>query len=118
MRLNVTVPDRLIERVRDDLPGVNVSGVLQTALRTLLECDHERLACATCEASVSRVELATTALDRLYRDLLAAWEPLVDRQGTAEGAARVAKSVALQHGVERAETMPLPRPTRAMREAS
>ena len=118
MRLNVTVPDRLIERVRDDLPGVNVSGVLQSALRELLECDHERLSCSQCEASLSRSELSTTALDRLYRELMAAWEPLVDRQGTAEGAARVAKHVAQEAGVPRADRIPLPRPSRAMREAS
>ena len=118
MRLNVTVPDRLIERVRTDLPDVNVSGVLQAALRSLLECDHERLSCATCETTVSRADLATTALDQLYRDLLWALEPLVDRGGTAEGAARVAKSVGLEHGIPAAERVPLPRPNRAMREAS
>jgi post-segregation antitoxin (ccd killing protein) len=33
MRLNVTVPDGLIARVREEHPDLNVSGVLQQALR-------------------------------------------------------------------------------------
>ena len=117
MRLNVTVPDRLIERVRDDLPDVNVSGVLQAALRTLLECDHDHLTCAGCGGDVDRSTVATEALGQFWSELLGEWEPLVDRHGTAVGAATVAKSVAVRHGVPRADRMPLPRPSRAMREA-
>lgn len=55
------------------------------------------------------------ALDALYRDLLWVLEDLVDSGGTAEGAARVLKAVAKQHGVRSAD-MPLPRPSRRTRE--
>lgn len=55
------------------------------------------------------------ALDALYRDLLWVLEDLVDRGGTAEGAARVLKAVAKRHGVRSADS-PLPRPSRRTRE--
>lgn len=118
MRLNVYLPDELGEQVRDTLPDLNVSAVVQDALRTLLDCDHERLVCATCEVSVSAEVIAGAAMRDLWRELLWAWEPLVDRHGTAVGAATVGKDVAVRMGVPGAESMPLPRPSRAMREAS
>jgi hypothetical protein len=118
VRVNVSVPDPLFEQVRENLPDLNVSGVLQDALRALLDCDHDRLVCACCDSPVSSDEVATTAQDRLYRALLAAWEPLVDSHGTAVGAATVAKRVALEVGVPAADSLPLPRPARSMREAS
>lgn len=117
MRLNVYVPDDLGEQVREALPDLNVSALLQTALRDLLECEHERLACRDCGEAFEVAEVVGEALGRFWRELLWAWEPLVDRAGTAEGAARIGKAVAMQMGAHGAEQVPLPRPARAMRRA-
>lgn len=113
MRVNVYVPETLGERVRAELPDVNISAVLQEALRRLLDCGHERLVCADCGHDVPASEVAGVALLDFYRRLLWAWEPLVDRHGTAVGAAQVAKGVALELDVPGVDAMPLPRPARA-----
>ena len=119
MRLNVYVPDDLGEAVREALPDLNVSGVLQDALRSLLDCRHERLACADCGEQVDPDDLAGRALDAFWRELLWAWQPLVDRGGTAEGAARVARDVAVRMAVPDAAVRPLPRaPRHSMQAAS
>jgi len=55
------------------------------------------------------------AMEALWRDMLYALEQLVDQGGTAEGAARVLKGVAVRHNVPGAQN-PLPRPSRATRE--
>lgn len=52
---------------------------------------------------------------RFYSDLLYELGEHAARGGTAYGAAVVARRVALAHGVERADVVPLPRPTRAER---
>lgn len=113
LRVNVYVPDDLGERVKERLPDINVSAVLQQALVGLLDCDHERVACEDCGVSVDGGADALEALDRFWRELLHAWQPLVDRGGTAEGAARVGKAVAVEMGVPNAERRALPRPPRA-----
>lgn len=120
VRINVSVPDALIERVRAELPDLNVSGVLQSALRRLLECDHVRLVCGDCGEEVDPDDAAIIAdtLARFWRELLWAWQPLVDKGGTAEGAARVAKRVAVEMGVPGAERIGIPRPPRNARRAS
>lgn len=120
MRVNVYLPDDLGEQVKAALPDVNVSAVLQDALRRLLDCDHERLTCADCGEVVDASAVAGAAMDALWRELLWAWQPLVDKGGTAEGAARVGKDVAVRLGVPGAERRPLPRPPRhgAVRAAS
>lgn len=106
------LPDELGETVKTVLPDVNVSAVLQEALRRLLDCEHERLACTDCGTVVNPSGLADQALDQLWQELLWAWQPLVDRGGTAEGAARVGRDVAVRLGVPGAERRPLPRPPR------
>jgi post-segregation antitoxin (ccd killing protein) len=113
MRLNVSVPDDLVARVRTDLPDLNVSAVLQTALRRLLDCDHENLACADCGEPVDGSAAAGEELSLFWSELVHAWGPLVDKGGTAEGAARVAKGVAVGLGVPNADRVPLPRPVRS-----
>lgn len=55
------------------------------------------------------------AMEVLWKDMLWALEELVDRGGTAEGAARVLKQVAVRHAIPGAEN-PLPRPSRRTRE--
>jgi hypothetical protein len=116
VRITIYVPDDLGEQVRST--DMNVSAVAQEALRQRLACGHERLSCAGCGDEVDRAEVGGAAMKALWRELLWAWEPLVDRHGTAVGAAQVGKGVAVRMGVPDAEHVPLPRPSRAMREAS
>lgn len=118
MRLNVSVPERLVEQVREALPDLNVSAVLQQALRALVECEHERMVCADCGDPVDVVDIARESMGLLWAELVHEWQPLVDRGGTAEGAARVGKEVAVRMGAAGAERRALPRPPRHHREAS
>lgn len=117
MRLNVHVPDELRAMVKEQLPDLNVSALLQDALRGLLDCGHERFCCAACGEGVDASVVAGDALAGFWSELVWAWEPLVDKHGTAVGAAQVAKGVAVAMGVPNAERVPLPRPPR-MRRAS
>jgi post-segregation antitoxin (ccd killing protein) len=116
VRVNVYLPDELNVAVRTRIPGVNVSAVLQRALQDLLECEHRRLVCAECASPIDMRERVDEALCSLYLDLHWRLVELVDRGGTAEGAARIAKDVALRHRVSCAPNLPLPRPTRAQRQ--
>lgn len=118
MRINAYVPDELAKRVKEELPDLNVSAVLQQALRERLACEHERYVCADCGEDVDAEDVAREAMGLLWAELLWAWQPLVDRGGTAEGAARVGKEVAVRMGAARAETRSLPRPPREKRRAS
>lgn len=117
MRLNLYLPDDLGERVKAEHPDLNVSAVLQQALRGLLECHHDRLACADCGEPVDGSAAAGEALAVFWRELRWEWQDLVDRGGTAEGAARIGKEVAVRCGVPGAEHAALPRRPR-MRRAS
>lgn len=114
-RKSVYVPDELIEQVDGQCPDLNLSALLQESLRRLLAgaCEHRRLTCQDCNASVSRAEVSAAAVGEFCRVLLAELEPLVDKLGTAVGAAQVAKRVAVEFGVPDAEHKPLPRPARA-----
>jgi hypothetical protein len=117
MRLNVYLPDDLGEKVRSEMPDLNLSGLLQQALRQALDCAHERWVCADCGEDVDTDEVCRGAMKELWDELWWSWEPLVDRRGTAEGAAKVGRDVAVRMGVPGAAMRPLLRPTRAMREA-
>lgn len=116
MRVNVYLPDELVAAVREHLPGLNVSKALQTALAGLLGCDHDGLTCAACGEAIDRADVASAVLDAFYDDLLHRLEPLVWKVGTAEGAARIMRDVALRHGIGVAGVRPLPRPNRADRQ--
>ena len=113
MRMNVYLPDDLGALVKDQLPDLNVSGLLQDALRGMLECGHELLRCDCCGEQVDPDAVAGAALEALYAELLWEWQALVDNRGTAVGAAQVAKRVAVRMGVPGAERRALPRPPRA-----
>lgn len=114
-RLCVWVPDELAEVARQQLPGVNMSKILQEGLRARLGCRHDRLVCASCAEPVDHHQLVDEGLGRFYYDLHWRLAELVQRGGTAEGAARVAKDVAERHQVTAAKNLSLPRPTRAER---
>lgn len=117
-RVNVWLPEELHQLLKSSLPHVNVSQLLQDAIRGVLGCRHEQLACAACAEPVDRWAMLDEHLGRFYADLLAALEALVARCGTAEGAARVLRDVAVRWRVSGAEQTPLPRATRAEREAA
>lgn len=117
-RINVWIPDDLDRTLRRRLPEINRSAVVQGALAALLDCDHDALSCSTCSTPVDHRRLIDDAQSRLYLDQLWELDPLVRRGGTAEGAARILKSVALRHHVTAAARTPLPRPTRGERTAS
>ena len=116
MRVNVWLPDELNESVRQALPGLNISNVLQEALRDRLVCRHESAVCARCAAPVDPWALANDRLDRFYLDLIDALAELMLRpSGTVEGAARVAKEIGVRAQIPAASLRPLPRPSKAMR---
>lgn len=112
MRVNVYVPEDLGEQVK--ALKINVSAVVQKALRALLDCSHDELECARCGQVVEPATMVGEALSSFYRDLLNEWQTLVDRGGTAVGAAQVAKRVAIEHEVPDAEHAPVPRPPRSL----
>jgi hypothetical protein len=113
-RVNVTMPDELAVLVREQLPGLNVSGVLQGALRELVDCAHHELGCSVCGALVPRQRLIVTALQQFYADVIWQLHGPIARCETAEGAARVLRSLAEGWGVD-VKRAPLPRATKSQR---
>lgn len=115
-RVTLSVPDELLELVRQSIPTLNISRTLQDALRARLTCSHKLLACASCAASMEASDVIDEALSRFYGDALWDLGELLRTGGTVEGSARVLKNVAERHGVTRAIETPLPRSTRAQRQ--
>lgn len=114
-RVNVWLPQALFDLVRAQLPEVNVSQLLQEALRGALACQHEQLACAQCAQPIDRWAMVDERMNGFFSDAMWALIPLVDRGATAEGAARVLKDVAQRWRIPAANRVPLPRPSRAAR---
>lgn len=114
-RVNLYLPDELAAAVRDQLPGVNLSALLQEQLRARLACSHELVACVRCTAQIEASELARGPLWAFWREIAAAVEPIVFRVGTATGTAAAAWGVARAHGIP---VGPNPRPTRSERETA
>lgn len=111
--MTVTLPDALAAKVAD-LPGLNVSGVLQEALWAVVECRHSDLACRCCGRPVAVADLKAEALTAFYRDLMHRLGLLIQRGGTAEGAARIVGQLAETHHFP--APIPVSRPTRAERQ--
>lgn len=90
-RRTVYLPPELDAALAERLPNVNVSMVLQAALRGLLGCAHESLCCATCSTAVSPAALATAARDEFAHALYRRLELPARRAErlTAEGAVRI-----------------------------
>jgi hypothetical protein len=116
VRLNVYLPDELTDALRAELPDLNVSRALQEALRSLLTCAHGDLCCQRCSKPLYRQDVAEEALSAFYVDVWDRLDLLVRKVGTAEGAARILRDVAVRHGVATAGWRPLPRPTRGERQ--
>lgn len=117
-RVNTWVPDDLAAVVRERMPDVNYSQVLAEGLRARLACRHDEVACTTCGQTERRWDIEDQAVGRFYADLMWELRRLVERGGTAEGAARIVKGVADRYRVSVASKLPLPRPSRAEREAA
>jgi hypothetical protein len=117
-RVNLTLPDELDRLVRDRLPGVNLSAVLRDAIRPLLRCQHDELACTQCGNIETRRSISDRQLSLFFTDAMYELEPFAQRPGaTAEGSARLLKDVAVRHQIPGAKVKPLPRPSRAARQA-
>src|SRR5882724_9570216 len=114
-RMNVTLPDELAALVRRDMPGLNVSGVLQRALSELVERAHAELVCSCCGARVQQRALVDVRLGAFYQEVIWQLQEPVSRCATAEGAARVVQSTARSWEVPTVDRTPLPRPTASQR---
>jgi hypothetical protein len=113
--MNVTLSDELATLVRENMPGLNVSGVLQRALAELVECPHAELVCSCCGARVQHRALVDARLGAFYSDVIWRLQEPVSRCATAEGAARVVQSTARSWEVPTVDHTPLPRPTASQR---
>lgn len=114
-RVNVSLPDDLAAFAR--AAGLSPSRLLAEAIASRRSCAHEHLVCPNCNAHQSRVALVDDVVSRFYVEALAELGYLVSRGGTAAGAGVMLKHVATRWKL-RAANHPLPRPTRAEREAS
>lgn len=115
-RMNVTLPDELAALVRREMPGLNVSAVLQRALSELVACPHDELVCACCGARVQQRALVDVRLGAFYQDVIWRLHEPIAQCATAEGAARVVQQTARSWEVPTVDRTPLPRPTRSQRE--
>jgi hypothetical protein len=104
-RLNVSVPDELVELAKERHPTMNVSRVLQEGLRRALACQHERLRCAECGDELGR---DGALLEPFFVDVMHALADHLYAGGTLEGFARVVRRLGRQRHVDRAMTFPLP----------
>lgn len=114
-RVNLSVPDDVLARVRADLPGVNLSATLREALGRLLRCSHDELVCSMCAGVIERRVMLDDVLGRFYDDAMWELRTAIAGGGTLEGFGTVLKRVATGYGVSKAATTPLPRSTRVER---
>lgn len=114
-RVTVYVPDQLRDRVRDELPGLVISQVLQAALVSKLDCRHDELSCARCAAQVDRLELVDAALGAFYGEAWYRLGELAGQAGTAEGAVAIFRRVGEDFGISCVAHYPLVRSTREAR---
>lgn len=117
MRVNVYVPDELVERAKQRHPSFNASHVFQDALRSLASCGHDVLECRSCGAELLTDVVARSGQEALFSSTLEALEALMIRGGTVEGAIKVVVDVSRRMNVRAAFSSPLPRLSRAERAA-
>jgi hypothetical protein len=116
-RLNVSVPDELVKQVRRAHPELNISAVLQEALRAALGCRHDhRLACGACGEELEPGDLEAAALSRFYATIMNLVSDAVFAGYTVEGVARVIRSWAQREGIPNADRIPLPVVSRSRRQ--
>lgn len=116
-RVNLSIPVELLEHVREQAPGLNLSAVLRDALAAKLGCTHDELTCCECATVVDRREMIDAALCRFYSDVQWEHSHAIGAGGTLDGFGTVLKRVAQSYGVSNVDRVPLARSTRAQREA-
>lgn len=115
-RRTVWIPDELDALALEQLPAINWSAALQAGVRALLECSHEQLGCTSCGEQVPRHRIVGGPLEDLYRSIMLELGTRVASPGY-EGAARIVRRVAIDHGVPGVAAVATPRATRAQHEA-
>jgi hypothetical protein len=94
------------------LPDVNWSAALAAGIRALAGCEHHELECSSCGAPTTRAELVGPPLEELYRSIMFELGLKVAQAGY-EGAARIVRRVATDHGVPGLAGVAVPRATAA-----
>jgi hypothetical protein len=111
--MHVFVPEALQALIRER-PELNYSRLFQEAIRSVIaECDHDRMACRTCDQPVHIAALREEWLSGFFADLVERLGVLVDNAGTAQGAAMALREVAIAWRIPEARTWRPPRPGRA-----
>ena len=116
-RLSVYVPDDLVDRLKTERPGANVSALLQAALRGAVGCQHDDFVCECCGLRVARGAVEHRAMDTLWSAIFRRLEAHVHARGSVEGAVTVAKAAATEAGASSATRSTLPRLTQTVRQA-
>jgi len=109
-RVTVWVPDELHARARSECPDLNWSATMQFGIAAALDCEHHSLVCRRCASGVDVEATVGEAVSSFLFELLQELTPLVWRTGTAEGACRVIKRLAVDRGLPCAGQLPQPRP--------
>jgi len=117
-RVSVSLPPELLEQARALHPDLNVSGLLQDALRALVSCEHEDLVCARCGTSVRDAAVAERALSRFYVDAMTLVHDHALAEGTVIGLTRRLRDLARSYQLRIANELPMPGLTRAERGAA
>lgn len=111
-RVHVFVPDEVLELLRER-PELNYSRLFQEAVRTVVGCDHERMACRRCDQPVHVDALREEWLAGFFDDLTGRLAVLVHNAGTAQGAAMVLRETGIAWRIPGARAYRPPRPGRA-----
>jgi hypothetical protein len=114
-RVNVWVPDGLLEQLRERCPGAVMSRLVQDAVRAALGCEHAAgWTCAVCGVPVDRLEVERTAKADLWRAISARLEGTPPT--SVVGAHKLMRDEAIRQGVASAAFSPewrLPRHRRS-----
>lgn len=116
-RINIWIPDELHATAKRELPGLNLSALVQRALVAKLDCTHQAMVCRDCSSTIDRHELRDEWLGVLFVDIMRELNRLAVNIGTAEGAARVVLELGRQRQITAAKGYPLERPSRSRRKA-
>ena len=111
-RVTVWVSDELLDAAMAKAPGLKKSEAFQAGLRAIAACDHEELRCACCGETVTADGIAGPRLTHLFESTMRRLRERISSPGY-EGAARLVRQVAADHGVPGVLATPVPRPTRA-----
>lgn len=111
-RMHVFVPDEVLALIQER-PDLNYSRLFQEAVRSLVGCEHERMACRRCDQPVNIHALREDWLSRFFLDAMRTIGDLALQAGTAQGAASLLRDVGIRWHIPEARRFPLPRPGRS-----